>query len=131
MPALLGGCDGTFPDIILGDEVVVRLVNNTDDDVDVVIYYADDPDISESDLTDNGTRLEYTLEPGEATSFRRGCDRLGAVIVDRATLHVLGALGPSTRSAVLRQGDEFDCRRTVVFTFEGSLLDFDVTWDVP
>jgi hypothetical protein len=131
MLAPLGGCDGTFPDIIIGDEVVVRLVNNTDDDIDVVVYYADNADISESDLTDNGTRLEFTIEPDEWTSFRRDCDRLQAVIIDRATLHVLGGLGPTTHSEVLRDGDDFGCRDTVGFTFEGSLLDFDVSWDVP
>lgn len=127
----LGACDGTLPDLIVGDEVVVRLVNNTDYDIDVIVYYDDDPDISESNLTDNGTRLEYTIEPDQWASFRRGCDRIGAVIIDRATMRVLGGFGPTTRSEVLRDGDEFDCRRTIIFTFEGSLLDFDVDWDVP
>ena len=131
MLAPLGSCDGTFPDLILGDEVVVRLLNNTDYDVDIVVYYDDDPDISESNLIANGTKLEFTLEPDEWTSFRRGCDRLQAVIVDQATLRVLGGLGPTTRSEVLRDGDEFGCRQTIGFRFEGSLLNFDVSWDVP
>jgi hypothetical protein len=125
------GCDGTLPFPLLTDQVAVRLVNNADDDVNVTLYYDSDDSISESNLIDNGSSLEYTIEKDQSVSFVRDCDRIGAIIIHNATLDVLGGLGPTAGTRVLRAGDDFDCRQTLVFTFDGSVLSFDVTWDVP
>ena len=129
--AVLGSCDSGSPGLILGDQVGVQLVNDTDYDVDVVIRYHEDPDVSESTLTDDGPELDYAVQSGESINFQRDCDHLGAIIVESATLRVLGGLGPTADTRVFRDGEDFSCRDTIVFTFEGSLLDFGITWDVP
>jgi hypothetical protein len=126
-----GGCDSlSLP--ILTDQVRVVLVNDGDYDVNVVLYYDNEQGISESNLRDHGTRLEYTVADGDSVSFLRNCADLQAIMIDEARLQVLGDLGPQTSTDVLRDGDDFDCRETITFTFDhsGLLLDFGVTVDV-
>ncbi|MCH7884473.1 MAG: hypothetical protein IIC01_04415, partial [Planctomycetes bacterium] len=47
---------------------------------------------------------------------------------DDADLLILGDIGPEANSDVLRDGDDFSCGDTIVFTFDhsGILVDFDV-----
>ena len=126
----LAGCDA-FP-VIVGDQVMVKLVNDGDYDVDVVIYIDDDQDISKSRLTEDGTKLEYTVEEGETRTFLRSCDDLQAIIIDDADLQWLGGIELETSTNVLRDGDDFGCRDTIVFTFDHTVggLGFNVTPDV-
>jgi hypothetical protein len=107
----------------------VRLQNNSDFEVRVVLYIDDEQDLPRDALTEVGTRLEFTLAPGGSTVFSRDCEDLQAVVIDGAELRVLGQVGPEADSGVLRDGSDFDCRDTVVFTFDHSALivDFAVT----
>lgn len=110
----------------------VRLVNNSDFDVSVVVYYDDEQDIPRDLLTQVGTRMEFSLAPGASTSFSRDCGALQAVVVDRAELRVIGQIGPEASSRVQRDGSDFGCRDTVVFTFDHTpvLVDFAVSESV-
>ena len=135
IPALgligLVGCDAV---IGLGRPrtTAVRLVNDGDFDVDVTLYISDDQDTIEQILTEFGTRLEYTVPAGEAVSFSRDCDWLQAIVIDNAELMLIGQLGPEANSEVLRDGSDFFCGDTIVFTFRHSaaIIDFDVSVSV-
>jgi len=125
---VVSGCDA-LAELFGSDTVTVQLVNDGDLDVEVEIYISDQQEIPELLLTELGTRLEYTVEPGETVTFSRSCDDLQAIIVSSADLQVIGDIGPETSSDVLRDGDDFSCGDTIVFTFDHSLvlIDFDVT----
>ncbi len=122
------GC-GFLLDLGWPRETTVRLVNNSDFDVDVVLFYADNQNVPEDVLTSTGTRMEFTLVPGESTRFSRDCDRFQAVVIDHARLRVVNQAGPEADSDVLRDGSDFDCRDTIIFTFDHSdaIVDFDVS----
>ncbi len=107
----------------------VRLVNNADFDVEVVLFYGSEQLVPEDVLTATGTRVEVTLSPGEVTSFSRECENLQAIIVDDADLQVIGGGGPDARTEVQRDGTDFNCGDTITFTFDHSVVvvDFDVT----
>jgi hypothetical protein len=126
---VVSGCDAV-EDLFGADTVTVALVNNSslDLDVEVEIYISDQQEIPELLLTELGTKLEYTIEAGETVTFSRSCDDLQAIIVSNADLQVVGDIGPATSSDVLRDGDDFSCGDTIVFTFDHSivLIDFDV-----
>lgn len=127
---VVSGCDA-LEDLFGADTVTVALVNNSSLglDVEVEIYISDQQEIPELLLTELGTKLEYTVEAGETATFSRSCDDLQAIIISDADLQVVGGLGPETSSDVLRDGDDFSCGDTIVFTFDHSLvpIDFDVT----
>jgi hypothetical protein len=127
----LSGCPFLL-DLANPPVTTVRLVNNGDFDVRVVLYYDEQQDTPEDVLDDVGTRVEFTLAPGGVQSFSRDCDDLQAVIVERAELMLIGQIGPEAGSDVLRDGDEFDCRDTITFTFHHSqlLIDFNVSTSV-
>lgn len=122
------GC-GFLIDLAWPRQTTVRLVNHSDFDVDVVLFYGDDQNAPQDVLTSIGTRMEFSLPPGASTRFSRDCDRLQAVVVDDARLRVVNQSGPDARSRVLRDGSDFDCRDTIIFTFDHSdaVIDFDVS----
>lgn len=124
----VGGCEIVL-DILQPKIVTVRLVNNGSFDVDVELYISGTQEILESLLTSTGTKIEYTLEAGETVTFSRDCDDLQAIIIDNADLKVLGGIGPSADTDVLRDGTDFSCGDTITFTFDHSLVvvDFDIT----
>lgn len=124
----LTGCPGLI-DILNPAQTTIRLVNNGDFDVDLVVYYDEDQNVIEDLIDDVGTRVELTLAPGETRDIRRSCDDLQAVKVVDADLRVVGQIGPETSSDILRDGDDFGCRDTITFTFDHSaaLVDFDVS----
>lgn len=128
---LLSGCSALLG-LLTPSSTTVRLVNDGDFDVEVALYYDDDQNVLEAALTEFGTRLEYTLAPGEARTFSRDCDELQAIIVDDADLLLIGEAGPEARSNVLRDGDDFGCGDTIEFRFVHSdlIVDFDVTTSV-
>lgn len=132
---MLAGCNLSADDIadLLEPETTsVRLVNNGDFPVEVEIYIDDEQDIPESVLTESGTLLTFTVAAGETQSFTRDCDDLQAIIVDDADLMTIGSIGPDTDTGVLRDGDDFSCGDTIVFTFDHSdvIVDFDVNVSV-
>lgn len=133
---LLGtGCDqlGTIIGLLPSAQTKVELVNNGSFPVDAKLYISDEQDIPESLLTsDVGTMLEFTIGEGMTTTFSRDCDELQAIIISDADLLIIGEVGPETSTGVLRDGDDFSCGDTIVFTFDHSevIVDFDVTHSV-
>ena len=123
------GCD-TIIDSLQPQTVTVRLVNNADFNVDIVLYTGDDQDVTRELLTEVGDEEQFTIPSGETTSFQRNCDELQAIVIDRADLVLLGEIGPETETDILRDGDDFSCGEILVFTFDhsGAIVDFDVVF---
>lgn len=121
----LAGC-GVVPP----PQVTVRLVNNSEFPVDVVLYYSDDPDNSRDVLRVLGQKLEFTLPANDPSppSFGRNCDDLRAIVIDEAQLRVLG-VGPRAQSNVLSTDGDFGCLSTITFTFDhtNAVTDFNVS----
>ncbi len=118
-------CDslGSLQDIISPRRTTVRLENNSDTfDVHVVLYYGDDQNVLEAVLRNVGTRREFTLPPRDVQQFSVNCDSLQAIMIDNAQLQVVGSIGPEDSTGVYRDGSDFNCRDTLVFSFDGQLL---------
>ncbi len=120
----VAGCGNLLP-----DQTTVLLVNTNDPgdvnenfNVEVTLYYADDQLILEDVLTTLGQQRTFTLAPGTSQTFSVDCENLQAIIIDQAELRVLGDIGPTQSSGVLRDGDDFQCGDTLVFTFSGQAL---------
>lgn len=124
---LLAGCD-TISGLIGPTHVTVILVNAVDSfPVDVKVRYDDIQEIPELLLEQTGTELNYTVAAGDSVTFTRPCDDLQAIMIEDADLLVLGGLGPETSSSVQRDGDDFSCGDTLVFTFSGGITDLNVS----
>ncbi|HKQ50528.1 MAG TPA: hypothetical protein VJZ71_20825 [Phycisphaerae bacterium] len=126
----VGGCELFFN---LGqNRTSVRLVNNADFTVEVDLYISNEQDIPREVLTVLGDKLEFTLAPGESTSFMRDCDDLQAVVIDDANLRDSGFFEPDADTNVLRDDGDFDCGDTIVFTFDHSsaVTDFHINVEV-
>jgi hypothetical protein len=110
----------------------VELRNNGDFPVSVVLFYDDEQDTLDGAIQETGTERTFTIDAGQSQTLTRACDDLQAVIIDDADLEVVGSVGPEDRSDLLRDGDQFRCGDTIVFTFDHSdnILDFDVTVNV-
>ena len=128
------GCDSLSGLIgFLGPTVVtVELVNNSDFAVEGELFYDDEDDTIEELLEENGTRRQFVLPAGDRSSFSVNCDDLRAIIISDADLQLIGEIGPSASTDVLRDGNDFDCGDRIVFTFDHSsaIVDFDVTTSV-
>jgi len=128
---LVAGCNSLTA--VLGtlqpNLVTVELVNNSDFAVEITLFYDDDQDTIEEILVETGTERTFTLAAGGRSSFSVNCDDLQAIIIDNASLQIVGDVGPEANTDVLRDGNDFGCGDTIVFTFDHSdvLLDFDVT----
>lgn len=107
----------------------VEVTNNGEYPVDAVFYISDEQNIPRALLVEIGERIAVTIEPGQTVPIVRNCDDLQAIVLDDADLRVIGSIGPETNSEVLRDGTDFGCRETILFTFDHSdiLVDFDVT----
>ena len=127
----LSGCDA-LDDIIGGNTVTVRLVNQSDFDVDVTLYYYDHQDVDETLLVLLGDEVEYTIGDDDTRSFTQSCDDLQAIMIEDADLQIIGGIGPEANTDVLRDGDDFGCGDTIVFTFDHSdlIFDFEIEVDV-
>ena len=127
----LAGCD-SLVGFLRTRETSVVLVNSSDFDVEILLYYDDDQNILEALLTEIGEEMTLTLGAGEQSTFSRDCDDLQAIIIDDADLLLIGQLGPEVKTDVLRDGDEFGCGDTITITFDHSdaLFDFSITVDV-
>jgi hypothetical protein len=118
-------CDslGGLTDVLNPRKTTVRLENNSDTfDVHVVLYYGDDQNVLEALFTNVGTRREFTIAPNDVEQFSLDCDALQAIMIDKAELQVIGSIGPEDGTGVYRDGSDFNCRDTLVFTFDGQLL---------
>ncbi len=125
----LMGCDALL-DIILPNMVTVSLVNEAEFTVDGTLFYDDQQEIPRLLLTEVGQEMRFTISPGETLIFSRSCDDLQAIVIDDADLLLIGGLGPEANSDVLRDGDDFGCGDTVIFTFSGGLASFDISTSV-
>lgn len=131
MLVLVAGCDALTA--LLGTLqpklVTVKLVNNSDFAVEGGVFYDNNQDTIEQVLVETGTERAFTLAAGGQSSFSLNCDDLQAIIIDNASLQIVGDVGPEANTDVLRDGDDFGCGDTIVFTFDHSdaVLDFDVT----
>ena len=126
LSAGLAGCD-SLVGFLRERETTIVLANDSDFDVEVVLFYGDDQNILEALLTEIGEEMTLTLGAGEQITFSRDCDDLQAIIIDDADLLLVGQLGPEVKTDVLRDGNEFGCGDTITFTFEHSDAIFDVS----
>lgn len=122
----LSGCN-LLGNLAPQPETTVRLLNNSDFDVRVTVVFDDEQDAPRELLTEFGTALQFTLSPGESTSFSRDCDEVQAITLDNAELRIIGGVGPSFDSDVYRDGSDFGCGDVIEFTFDHSdiIVDFD------
>ncbi len=127
----LAGCDA-LAGFLRPNKTSVVLVNSSDFDVEVELYYDDDQNILEFLLTEIGEEMTLTLGAGEQSTLLRDCDDLQAIIIEDADLLLIGQLGPEVKTDVLRDGDEFGCGDTITFTFDHSdaLFDFFITVEI-
>lgn len=95
----------------------VRLVNNGSFPVDVELRISDDQLILEDILSSNGERIDQTLAAGDSVTISRDCEDLQAIMVEDADLQLVGEIGPEADTDVLRDGDDFTCGDTIVYTF--------------
>ncbi len=130
----LSGCDAVDVVIDLLDPATVRvtLVNNGRFDVEGTLFYDDEQDLPQILLTEVGRQIDFTVPAGDFFTFTRSCDDLQAIIIEDADLLVAPGVSPETSTGVLRDGRDFSCGDSIVFTFDHSdlLLDFDVTESV-
>jgi len=126
--AALAGC-GVVAASLGPRTTSARLVNNGEFAVRVELFLDEEQDLPREVLTEVGTQLEFTLEPGEVAAFARDCEDLQAIVINDADLLIVGQIGPEADTDVLRDGDDFGCGDTIVFTFDhsGAILDFDVS----
>lgn len=125
------GC-GILESLLGPGLTTVVLRNNGDYPVDVVLYIGDQQEVPEEVLKVAGDKLEFTIAPGQFTTFSRDCDDLQAIVIDEAELRVFGSIGPKTDTDVLRDGSDFHCGSTIRFTFDHgpTITDFAVTIEV-
>lgn len=112
----LGGCDGVTISLP-SNTVTVTLVNASSAPVDVEIYISDEQDLIADLLTAIEDPIEVTVPPNStSTPVSRRCEDFQAIVVE-AEARVLPGISPSEDSDILRDGDEFGCGDTIVFTF--------------
>ncbi len=112
--------------------VTIRLVNASSFAVDGVLYYDDDQQLPDFLLTELGTEVEFNIAAGQTRTLVIPCGDVQAVIIDNANLQALAGLGPDANTNGLRDGSDFSCGDTIVYTFSHSdaILDFDIDTDV-
>ena len=112
--------------------VTIRLVNASSFAVDGVLYYGDDQQLPDLLLTELGTEVTFNITAGQTRTLVLPCDDVQVVIIENANLQVLVGLGPDANTDGLRDGSDFSCGDTIVYTFSHSevILDFDIDTDV-
>jgi hypothetical protein len=118
--AAVAGCGAVQNILSSGSQTSIRLVNEADYPVDVVLYYGKRQETPQAVLKNTGTRMQWRLSPGETASLARKCDALQAVMIDNADLDVALGLGPNADTGVFRDGSDFHCGDTLVFTFRNT-----------
>ncbi len=105
-----------------GQQTSVILRNQTSFPVAVELFYDDEQDIPEVLLEETGTRLTFTLAPGETQSFSRPCEDLQAVFINDADMRIAPGISPEASTRVYREPDDFTCGNTLTFTFTAGNL---------
>ena len=124
----LAGC-GFGLDIFMPSTVTITFVNEfTDFEIEGTIVFDNREAFLKEDLVGFGEDLSFVIDGGGSVSLAPlDCDDVESLVLDRAELLVIGNIGPSTDSEILRIGEDFECGDEIVFTFTGSILDLDVT----
>ncbi len=127
----LGGCE-SLVGLLRPRETTIVLANDSDFDVQIVLFYDEDQNILELLLTEIGEEMRLTIAAGEQIVFSRDCDDLQAIIIEDADLLLIGQLGPEVKTDVLSDGNEFGCGDTITFTFDHSdaIFDFSIAVSV-
>ena len=122
------GCGFGF-DIFLPSTVTITFVNGIADfAIEGTVVFDNREAFIKEDLVGFGEELSFVLDGGESVSLAPlDCGDVESLVLDRAELLVLGDLGPSTDSDILRIDEDFDCGDEIVFTFTGSMLDLNVS----
>jgi len=115
VPWIIGGC-------LSPSNTFVELVNNAEHPVEVTLYYGSSQYTTKELLEAFGTQRQFTLAAGQPAFFSDDCDRLQAIVIDKAELSLIGTIGPSTSSRVYRDGTDFGCGNTITFTFTEAQL---------
>jgi hypothetical protein len=113
---LAGACDLTR--LIQGDVVFVKLINDGAYPVEVELRISGNQYELQGVLEEFGDELNYTVDPGETVTFSESCDDLQAIMIANAELSLAGDLGPSNKTGILRDGGEFGCGDTIIYTFD-------------
>jgi len=126
------GCDALIGliGLVQGTQATtVELRNNSEYPVKVSVFFDDDQETIDGVIQETGTERNFVIPAGNTESFSRPCDDLQAVIVDDADLQIIGEIGPEDKSDLIRDGDDFGCGDTIIFTFDHSeiLVDFRVS----
>jgi hypothetical protein len=120
---------GALRAVIQPTRVAVSLVNNSDFDVEVRLFTAENQEVPEDLIDDVGSERNFTLAPGQTQSFSDTCDNLQAIKIDRAQLRVIGdVFAPDESSDILRDGSDFNCGDRIIFTFDHTdvIVDFHI-----
>lgn len=127
MVPLLGCVTGCGIGGLLGGSTAlsVELVNDSDYAVEVTAYTSEEDDIPASLIDDVGREHSRTIAAGQTARLTFNCDDARAIVIDRASLSVVGGLGPVTQTDVLRDESDFACGDTLVFTFDHTSIVFD------
>ncbi len=114
------------------ETTTVELRNQGDFPVEVLLYFDDDQETVDGVIQETGTERTFTIADGATESFSEPCEELQAVIIDDADLQIVGDVGPEDRTGLLRDGDDFGCGDTIVFTLTHSdvVTDFEITVSV-
>ena len=121
------GC-GLALDIILPSTVTITLVNGIAGfGIEGTLVIDNREAFIKEDLVAFGNALDFTLSAGGSFSFTAlDCNAVESLVLDSAKLVIIGDIGPTTDSAILRLGTDFQCGDEIVFTFTGSLVDLSV-----
>ena len=126
------GCESLIS-LLQPNTVTVRLVNtSTSFQVDVELYYSNDQNVLEALLTTLGEERELSIPAGQSTTFSVDCDDLQAIMIEQAELVIISGIGPEESTGVYRDGTDFNCGDTLVFTFTHPVLptDLDISFAV-
>ncbi len=112
---LVGACD--LMKLLQGKATTVQLVNNGDYPVNVELRFSDNQYELQVVLEEFGNELTYTIAAGEAVTFFKDCEDLQAILIRKADLDLVGSVGPSASTDILRDGDDFGCGDIITYTF--------------
>ncbi len=124
----LGGC-GFGLDIFLPSTVTITFVNGIADfEIQGTVVFDNREAFIKEDLLGFGEERSFSVDGGRSFSLTPlDCGDVESLVLDRAELLVIGDLGPSTDSEILRIDEDFDCGDEIVFTFTGNILDLNVS----